>query len=141
MRTSIVGRSIVTIVAALLLVDGSLQLASPPMMVDAMTHSGFSADSGPRVAVFTLTCALLLIIPRLAPLGAVLTTGFLGGAIATHFRIDGFGSPPQLICLGLGIVMWLGMVLADRRFRTFLPAGLNRRSPAEWPADEYSRYP
>jgi len=126
MRASIVGRSILVIVAALLLLDGSLQLTSAAMIVEAMTHAGFPADSGPRVAVITLTCAGLLLLPRLAPLGAVLTTGFLGGAIATHFRIDGFGSPPQLICLALGMVMWLGMVLADPRIRSFLP-GERRR--------------
>jgi hypothetical protein len=140
MRASIVGRSIVTIVAGLLLLDGFLQLASPPMMVETLAHSGFAADSGPRLAVFTLTCACLLIIPRLSPLGAVLCTGFLGGAIATHFRIDGFGSPPQLICLVLGMLIWLGMALADPRVRAFLPAGLGRRSPAGWPAGERSGY-
>ncbi|ORE90336.1 DoxX family protein [Aurantimonas sp. 22II-16-19i] len=140
MRASIAGRSIVTVVGALLLLDGSLQLASSPMIAEAMTHAGYTADSGPRVAVFTLTCAFLLLIPRLSPLGAVLSTGFLGGAIATHFRIDGFGSPPQLICLALGVAMWFGMALADPRIRSFLPAGLGRRSPAGWPAGEQSRY-
>ena len=139
MRASLIGRSIVTIVAGLLLLDGALQLASPPSMVETMTHSGFAADSGPRLAVVTLTCAFLLIVPRLSPLGAILCTGFLGGAIATHFRLDGFGSPPQLICLGLGMVMWLGMALADPRIRAFLPAGLGHRSPADWAGGEQSR--
>lgn len=139
MRTTTVGRSIVSVVAGLLLIDGSLQLASAPLIVDAMTHAGFAPDSGPRVAAFTLTCACLLIIPRLAPLGAVLATGFLGGAIATHFRLDGFGSPPQMICFALGMVMWLGMVLADPRIRSFLPSPL-RRSQAGRNSGEPSRY-
>lgn len=134
MRASIAGRSIVTVVAVLLLLDGALQLASAPIIAEAMTHAGYAADSGPRVAVFTLACAFLLLIPRLSPLGAMLSTGFLGGAIATHFRIDGFGSPPQLICLALGVVMWLGMALADPRVRAFLPAPLGPRSRSGWPA-------
>lgn len=138
MRASLAGRSIVTVVAGLLFLDGVLQLASPPMMVETLMHAGFAADSGPRLAVFTLTCACLLIVPRLAPLGAVLSTGFLGGAIATHFRLDGFGSPPQLICFVLGLLIWLGMALADPRVRAFLPGGLRRR--AGWSAGEPSGY-
>jgi len=125
--SSAVGRTIVTLIGAVLLLDGFLQFTSPPMMVEALTHAGFAPDSGPRLAAITLICAVLLIVPRTAPLGAVLSTGFLGGAITAHVRIDGLGTPPQLICLALGALMWLGLCLADARVRAFIPS----RAPAQ----------
>ena len=135
MNLSIVGRSIVTLIAAVLLLDGALQLISPPQMVEALTHVGFAPDSGPQLAVVTLVCAVLLVIPRTAPLGAVLSTGFLGGAITAHARIEGLGTPPQLICLALGALIWLGMCLADARVRAFIPLGAPaqpERYPGPW---------
>jgi hypothetical protein len=133
--SSTVGRAIVTLVAALLLLDGFLQLTSPPMMVEALSHVGFAPDSGPRLAVITLTCAVLLLVPHTAPLGAVLSTGFLGGAITAHVRIEGLGTPPQLICLALGALIWLGLCLTDARVRAFIPLGAPARAdrhPGPW---------
>ena len=69
----------------------------------------------------TLTCTILYAIPRTAMLGAILLTGFLGGAICTHFRLGEIGSPPQLICLALGILVWAGLYLRDTRVRDLLP--------------------
>ncbi|MCO6404478.1 DoxX family protein [Aurantimonas endophytica] len=73
-------------------------------MVEASTHGGFPDEAGPRIAIATLACAALLIIgrfPRSASLGAILATGFFGGAIIALFRVGQVGSPPQLICLAL----------------------------------------
>ncbi len=120
MRAPILGRGLLTVIAALLLFDGLFQIASPPMAVQALTHIGFEADVGPMLAMVTLSCAIMLAIPMTAPLGAVLTTGFLGGAICAHFRIGEIGSLPQLICLGLGIMTWMGLMLADRRIQPLI---------------------
>ncbi|MFL1873755.1 DoxX family protein [Hansschlegelia beijingensis] len=129
-RAAVLGRAVVLGASLLLLADGILQLLSPDMIVQALTHIGFAPDEGPRLAVITLTCAALLAIPRLAPLGAVLTTGFLGGAICAHFRVEGFGSPPQLLSLFLGLAIWVGLALADVRVRAAL-LGAPRRPLAD----------
>jgi hypothetical protein len=62
---------------------------------------GFPYQAGQRIAIVALACAALLIIPRSALLGAILATGFFGGAIIALFRVGEGGSPPQLICLAL----------------------------------------
>ncbi|AHE55375.1 DoxX family protein [Sphingomonas sanxanigenens] len=116
------GRALVLLVSGLLALDGLLQFISPPFMVEGMMHAGFAADAGPRLAFVTLGCAILLAIPATAPLGAVLVTGFLGGAIAIHFRLGEIGSPPQLICLLLGVAAWTGLYLADPRLQRLIVA-------------------
>ena len=117
---TIIGRALVILVAALLLVDGLLQVASPPMLVRVLTEVGFAADAGPTIGMVTLSCAILLAIPKTKLPGAVLTTGFLGGAICAHLRVGEIGSPPQLVCLALGLAMWAGLFLADLRLRELL---------------------
>lgn len=112
-----IGRSLVFLVAALLLVDGLLQLASAPMLVHALTEIGFAPDAGQTIGLVTSSCAVLLAIPRTKLVGAVLTTGFLGGAICAHLRVGDLGSPPQWVCAALGVAMWAGLLLADVRLR------------------------
>lgn len=119
----VTGRALVIIVAGLLMLDGVLQFVSPPFLVETMTHAGFAPDAGSQLAFLTLGCAILLAIPATAPLGAVLVTGFLGGAIAIHFRLGEVGSPPQIICLLLGTLAWGGLYAADPRLRMLVGAG------------------
>jgi hypothetical protein len=68
-----------------------------------------------------LVCALLYAIPQTAMLGAIVVTGFLGGAICTHVRLGELASPPQVICLLLGLMAWGGLYLRDPRVRALLP--------------------
>lgn len=70
----------------------------------------------------TLGCTLVYAVPRSATLGAILLTGFLGGAIAMHFRIGEIGTVPQVICFILGAMAWAGFYLRDPRLRELLPA-------------------
>lgn len=123
------GRGLVLTVAALLLLDALAQFASPPFIVAALEEIGFPPDVGPRLALVTLACALLLALPRTAPAGAVLMTGFLGGAICAHFRIGEIASQQQLICFGLAAAAWTGLMLADPRLRALLPTAAPPPAP------------
>lgn len=114
------GRGLLAFVAAVLALDAVLQFLSPPFMIATMQASGFAADAGPRLAVITGLCAVLLALPRTAVPGAILTTGFLGGAIAVHVRLGEVGSPPQLVCLLLGAVTWTGVCLVHPALRALL---------------------
>lgn len=116
-----IGRVLTALVVLLLLADGVLQIARPSFIVEAMRHTGFDPASGTILAPITLGSAILLAIPRTAVLGAILLTGFLGGAIAVHVRIGEVGSPPQIVCLLLGIAAWGGLYLRDSRLRALLP--------------------
>lgn len=114
------GNTLLAIVVVLLLLDAAMQAISPPEMLGALQETGWDANAGPKLAIITLTCALTLAFPRSSIVGAILTTGFLGGAIATHFRLGEIGSPPQLICLALGVAMWVGLYLRDQRVKATL---------------------
>lgn len=120
--TAIVGRVLVYLVVLVLLADGITQLLLPPFMAATMQGSQFPLTMAPALGTITVACAVILAIPRLAVLGAILVTGFLGGAIATHFRLAEIGTPPQLICLAIGIVMWAGLWLGDARVRALIPS-------------------
>ena len=119
MRNPVPGRTMVMAVAVLLCIDGIAQIATLPMIAEALAHTGFAPDAGRQIGPIALLCGLLLLFRRTSVLGAVLATGFLGGAIVAHVRIDEIGSP--LICLGLGAVMWLGLALCDPRVRALHP--------------------
>jgi hypothetical protein len=65
------------------------------------------------VGPIILVCAILYAIPATAVLGAILVTGFLGGAICAHVRIRELGSPPEIISLLLGVMTWGGLHARD----------------------------
>ena len=67
-----------------------------------------------------LMCALLFAIPRTATIGAILITGFAGGAICTHLRVGEIGSPPQFIAIALAGLAWLSLWLRDASVREAL---------------------
>ena len=73
------------------------------------------------VGPIILACAILYAIPATAVLGAILVTGFLGGAICAHVRIGELGSPPELISFALGALTWGGLYARDPRIRAVLP--------------------
>jgi hypothetical protein len=78
---------------------------------------GYPPGSIPVIGAVELCCALLLVLPRTAVLGAILVTGYLGGAVATHVRAaDAFVAP-----VILGVVAWGGIFLRDARVRALLP--------------------
>ncbi len=78
-------------------------------LADEFAATGFNMSQAPAIATILAIGALLYAIPRTALVGAILITGFLGGAICSHFRIGEIGSPPQIICLLLGAFAWAGV--------------------------------
>lgn len=115
------GRVISGFVVLVLFADAAVDLLSPATMSAEMEATGFPIGLAPVLGIIILVCAVLYAIPRTAVLGAILVTGFLGGAISTHFRLGEIGAPPQLICLLLGILTWGGLYLRDARIRALLP--------------------
>jgi hypothetical protein len=71
------------------------------------------------LGIVELTCTILYLIPQTAVLGAILLTGYLGGATATHVRIADWGHAP--IPVVLGIVIWIGIALRDGRLWSLIP--------------------
>jgi hypothetical protein len=123
------GRAISALVVLALLVDAAINLLAPGFIRAEMEATGFSSDLAPLLGVTLLFCTILYALPPTTVLGAILVTGFLGGAICTHFRLGEVGSPPQLISLLLGIMTWGGLYLRDARLRTLLPLTSSSFSP------------
>jgi hypothetical protein len=115
------GRIMSAFVVIALGADGTIQLFAPAQIASLLQETGFAMDLTPVVGSIVLACALLYAIPATAVLGAILVTGFLGGAICDHVRIGELGSPPEIISLLLGALTWGGLYARDPRIRAILP--------------------
>jgi hypothetical protein len=109
---------IIGIVAvAFLVMSGVVKLVRPDLFVVGFTRFGYDQSVVLPLGVVQLVCTVLYLFPRTAVLGAVLLTGYMGGAIATHLRVG----DPYFVQLGIGVLLWLGLYLRDRRIRALLP--------------------
>lgn len=95
------------------------KLTSDPWYVQEWARIGWPAGALPLIASLQLVAIVLYVIPQTALLGAVLLTGYLGGAIASYARI---GEPvPILVPLTTALLAWLGLYLREARLRALLP--------------------
>jgi len=112
------GRVISALPALMLLASASMKLSHAPQFVAMFTNKlGYQESSLTTIGLLELACTALYVIPQTAFLGALLLTGYLGGAIATHVRIgEPFGVP-----LVLGVLVWLGLYLRESRLKALAP--------------------
>ncbi len=100
-----------------LLMSGVMKLVKPAPVAEGFTHLGWDESLALILGILELGCTVIYLIPRTSVLGAILLTGYLGGAIATHVRIgEPFYGP-----LVLGVLGWGGLYLRDARLRALLP--------------------
>ncbi len=88
-----------------------------PDVVKGFEHLGWPLHTAVPLGVLELACVVLFLIPQTAVLGAILIAGYLGGAIATHVRLE----EPFYMQASLGVVMWLGLYLREPRLRALVP--------------------
>lgn len=120
------GRVLSALVVLFLLFDGVIKLVPITPVIMTMEQLGFpvSVEMARGLGALTLLCTLLYAIPRTSVLGAILLTGYLGGAIATHLRA---GSPVfshLLFGVYLGLMAWGGLYLRDTRLQRLIPVRL-----------------
>ncbi len=115
------GRILTGLVLLFLAMDITLKFMGVPEVAQAMTQLGWPVTSAVPLAVLLLICGLLYAIPKTAVLGAVLLTGYLGGAIATHVRINDPLFTHTLFGVYVGVLMWLGLWLRDPALRALMP--------------------
>ena len=114
------GRIISALVVVFLVFDAVIKFMKIGPVLEASARLGLSMSLTVAVAVVLLSCVVLYVIPRTAVLGAVLLTGYLGGAISIHLRA---GSPlfsEALFPIYFGVLVWLGLYLRDARVRRIL---------------------
>ena len=117
------GRVLSGLVIVFMLFDGAVKLVPWPVVTETMDRIGYgSSESLARsLGIITIVCTVLYAIPPTSILGAILLTGYLGGAMASHLRI---GSPlftHTLFGLYLGLMVWGGLWLRDRSLRRLMP--------------------
>ena len=114
-----IGRILCGIVSAFLLLDGGMKLLKPAFVVKATVELGYPESTIIGIGVVLVLSTLLYLIPRTAIFGAVLLSGYLGGAVATHVRVS---APLFNILLPaiFGCLVWVGLYLRDRRLRVTL---------------------
>src|ERR1700722_17271752 len=115
------GRIMSAFVVVALAADGAIQLFALAQVASMLQETGFAVDLTRVVGPIILACAILYAIPATAVLGAILVTGFLGGAICAHLRIGELGSPPEIVSLLLGAMTWGGLYARDPHIRAILP--------------------
>lgn len=101
----------------LLLSSGINAMTKSPMVVEGTAHLGYSVNIVPTIGILAIISTILYAIPRTAVLGAILLTGYLGGAVASHLRIGETPVPAVVI----GILFWGGLYLRDERVRNLIP--------------------
>ena len=101
----------------LMLGGGIFSLFNPAMIKEGMSKYGYPEGSGTILVIVEIVCALLYLLPQTAVLGAILLTGYLGGATATHVR----AGEPFFFPILVGVIVWLGLFLRDPRVRALVP--------------------
>ena len=108
------------LVGLFLLLDGVMKLFKPQFVVEATVKLGYPESAIIGIGAVLVVCTLLYLFPRTAVLGAILLTGYLGGAVATHVRVNE-GAFPIVFGVVFGVLVWLGLWLRDARLRALLP--------------------
>jgi len=109
--------------ALFLLFDVAFKLAGHPSVTEASVRLGLPVGLTPAIALILLACTALYLVPRTAVLGAVLLTGYLGGAVLVHLRVGDPLFSHTLFPVYVGAMVWAGLFLRDGRVRRLLAAG------------------
>lgn len=115
------GRIMSGLPALFLIVDGLAKLAKPAAVIEGSGQLGFPESTLFGMGVVLLVSVAFYLVPRTAILGAILLTGFLGGAIATHVRVGNPLFTHTLFPVYFGVLLWGGLWLRDRRLRALFP--------------------
>lgn len=111
------GRILTALPVLMLTMSAGMKIAGPEDFLKTWTSMGFKAEQAMTIGLLELVCTMLYAFPRTAGLGAVLLTGYLGGAVVVHVKL---GDSP-LVPIVLGILLWGGLYFRDDRVRALLP--------------------
>ena len=113
---------VLTVVQVLFLVfDSVIKFSGLPIVSQSMTELGYPVEAAIGIGVLELVCLAVYLIPRTSVLGAVLLTGYLGGAIATHVRVGNPLFSHVLFPTYVAAFLWAGLFLREQRLRVLLP--------------------
>ena len=117
-KTLWAGRVISALPILLLLFSGVTKLLKPPSVLQAFALYGYPEHQLAAIGLLEIACTVVYAIPQTSILGAILVTGYLGGATATNVRVS---NPAFIMTTLLGVLAWLGLYLRDARLRSLIP--------------------
>jgi hypothetical protein len=115
------GRILSGLVALFLIPDGIIKFLKPAPVIETSAHLGLPLSLANTLGILVLVCTAIYLFPRTSVLGAILLTGYLGGAVATHLRVGDPLFSHVLFPTYLGLLLWLGLYLRDDRLRALVP--------------------
>ena len=115
------GRVLSALAAIFLLFDGVIHILRIAPVVEAFAQLGYPLGSAVPLGVIEVICVVLYLVPRTSVLGALLLTGYLGGAIATQLRVGAPLFSTTLFPVYVALLIWGGLYLRDERVRSVLP--------------------
>ena len=122
------GRLLTGLSVLFLIFDGVIKLLNIAPVVESFTRLGYSVDIATAIGTLELLCLAVYLVPRTAPLGAVLLTGYLGGAIATHVRVGDPLFSHVLFPIYIAALLWSGLYLRDIRVRKAIQLVMRSRT-------------
>jgi hypothetical protein len=111
------GRLCSAVPVAMLLFSAAMKWVQPPGFEEGLTHLGWPLSNVIGLEILEIACTAVYLVPRTSVLGAILLTGYLGGAIAAHVRVG----DAYVIQALLGVLVWLGLYLREPRLAALLP--------------------
>lgn len=114
------GRLVTAVPALFLLIDGVMKLFKPAFVVQATEQLGFAESVIVPLGVVLTACTIIYLIPLTSIFGAILLTGYLGGAVATQVRMNQ-GLFPIFFPVIMGALLWLGLYFRDARLQALVP--------------------
>lgn len=111
------GRGISAVLSLMLVMSGIMKLVGQAEVTEGMARLGLPESMRVPLGILEIGCVIVYLVPPTSILGAILLTGYLGGAICTHWRV---GDPFYAVA-GMGILVWVGLYLRDDRLRQLIP--------------------
>jgi len=116
-KALVVGWILTSLAAAVFIMSATMKFMGGPQVLQMFDHLGWNQGLLLTLAVLESASVVLYLIPRVSVLGAIILTGYLGGAIATHVRVG----EPVLLHIAIGLLIWGGLYLREPRLRAILP--------------------
>lgn len=109
------------LISAFLLFDVVGKFAKPAPVVEAFARTGWPLDLAGTIGAILLVCTVVYLVPRTSVLGAILLTGYLGGAVATNLRLENPLLTNTLFPVYFGVLIWIGLWLRESKLRNVFP--------------------
>ena len=112
-----VGRVISVLASLMFAMSSFMKFKGGTEVMQGMAHLGLPESMIMPLAILEISCVVIYLIPATSVLGAILLTGYMGGAICTHLRVG----DPVFVQIALGICVWLGLYLRENRLKEIIP--------------------